>query len=281
MNWANKSVIMLSTFFASQVFSDSINSKGCGVVDLHGRIVNGKKIGRTLMPWIVLVRTYYALRNGRFKEITCGGSIISRQFLLTAAHCINYEHRKPASVAVYYNSTNLYRRPRVLVQKLIGHPRFNMTTVEHDIAILKLPKPLRFDRFVKPVCLPLKRMHLTDQHAITAGWGRTTPNGTTSDDLRYIVTRILPFEKCTNSFHPRKQKDVFTCADVLCTETNGKGACLGDSGGPLTVRSKMNRNVQVGIASFAKGCAEPEHPSVYSRVSAYLPWIRQTVAVAD
>nr|XP_037273445.1 venom peptide isomerase heavy chain-like [Rhipicephalus microplus] len=100
-----------------------------------------------------------------------------------------------------------------------------MTTIANDIALVKLAQPLLFDKFVKPICLPLRRLQLVNKKAFASGWGKVTEGGKSTDRLRYLETKFLPFRKCKPSFNPLVQQDVFTGTQVLCTETNGKGVC--------------------------------------------------------
>ncbi|KAH6924437.1 hypothetical protein HPB50_017494 [Hyalomma asiaticum] len=52
----------------------------------------------------------------------------------------------------------------------------------------------------------------------------------------------------------------------------------GDSGGPLTVKSRKGRILQVGIVSYGKGCGRPYDPGMYARVDNYMRWIKQQIS---
>lgn len=268
-------LVILSSLVTSQVVLDSINPPGCGVARPLGRIINGKKIGRIRMPWMVYIVSSYKVKPRLFKQLGCGGTILSSKFILTAAHCVHFGHRRPVAVDVRYNSTYLEEGPLVAAKDVIPHPRFSMATVANDIALVKLAKPLRFDKFVKPICLPMRRLQLVNKKALAAGWGKTTEDGERTDRLRYLQTRILPFRKCSAALDQWLQQGVFTGAQIICTRTNGKGVCQGDSGGPVTIWKKgMRRYFQVGIVSFSKGCSKEGLPNVHTRVSHFVPWIR-------
>jgi secreted trypsin-like serine protease len=68
-------------------------------------------------------------------------------------------------------------------------------------------------------------------------------------------------------------------ATQICAGNGGSDACQGDSGGPLVLRT-ANGPVQVGVVSWGLGCARPENPGVYMRVSAYAGWIGATTGLA-
>lgn len=268
-------LLTLSALFAPQVLLECINQPGCGIANPLGRIVNGKEVDRTRMPWIVYLLTVHADRPGHFKSELCGGNIISPSFVLTAAHCVIGGVRRPSSVHVKYNATRADEGPRASVKHVIIHPRFSMTTLQNDIALLELSQPLRFDRFVKPICLPLWKMRLTNKKVFAAGWGHVSDDHVKADRLHYIKTTVLPFDDCPHSFNNSGHD--FASSEVLCTETNGKGTCLGDSGGPLTLRLNgrhSHRHVLVGLMSFSFKCSGPDSSNVHTRVSHFLLWIK-------
>ncbi|XP_065300552.1 anionic trypsin-2-like [Dermacentor albipictus] len=269
-------LVILSSLLSTQVLLDSINPPGCGVARVLGRIVAGKTIARSRIPWIVHLVARYQFKPRSIKKMACGGSILSRRFILTAAHCIHFGYRLPVSILVRYNSTYLGRGPLASAKDVIPHPRFSMDTVANDIGLVKLTKPLQFDKFVKPICLPMTRLQLVHKKAFAAGWGKTRDTGVKGTHrLHYIKTNILPFRNCTTSFDPWMQQDVFTDASVICTKTNGKGVCQGDSGGPVTVwRKRQRKYFQVGVVSFSRGCSKAGHPNVHTRVSHFVHWIR-------
>ncbi|KAL7448475.1 hypothetical protein ACHAWC_000651 [Mediolabrus comicus] len=68
---------------------------------------------------------------------------------------------------------------------------------------------------------------------------------------------------------------------MMCAYKKFTGACNGDSGGPLFQVDKDGEigdyPTQVGIVSWGIPCAIPGYPDVYTRVSYYAEWIKETV----
>ena len=101
---------------------------------------------------------------------------------------------------------------------------------------------------------------------IVAGWGDTTENGRTSNNLMHVTIPFVSNTACRNSYGSNI-RDTNICAGVA-----GKDSCQGDSGGP-GVYSNAGKTSIVGVVSFGYGCARPGYPGAYTRVSSYIDWI--------
>ncbi|RWS23596.1 CLIP-domain serine protease subfamily B-like protein [Leptotrombidium deliense] len=137
----------------------------------------------------------------------------------------------------------------------------------HDIALLTLKKPVKFNDYVSTICLPDKSFPKHFDNLIVAGWGITSLTDSfsktlkTSDDLKQsdqFCSEIYP----ATTFN----EDIFMCAKSV------NNVCFGDSGGPLMTRKRGSIYV-VGIGSFSKQC-DYSYPPVFTRVTYYLDWIR-------
>lgn len=270
--------IPIFSLIVPQVLLEIINQPGCGLVKVVGRIINGNNTERTKMPWIVYMVMDIEDRPGHFKSQVCGGSIISPSFIITAAHCVVYSLDHPDDVRVKYNATWADEGPRGYVKKIIVHPGFKITTLQNDVALLKLSKPLVFDEFVKPVCLPAKNMWLANHAVLAAGWGHVDEAHGKAVRLQYIKTKVLPYRHCPHRFN--NSRHTFNRSEMICTDANAMGTCLGDSGGPVTAWQQVNkatRFVLVGLVSFAYGCSGNGSFNIHTRVSHFVKWINTTI----
>ena len=172
------------------------------------------------------------------------------------------------------------------------HQSFNNPRYDNDIAILKLCKPLMFTEgklslnywlsgarsdiwyllisVVRPICLPDPTQDYDNVNAVVTGWGDLTRGGSQPDILQEVTVRTQSTEQCRGQYGQNKISD-----NMICAAKPGKDSCWGDSGGPLAVQGQGGEFRQVGVVSFGRGCARPGYPGVYTRVTSFLPWIRQ------
>jgi len=238
------------------------------------RIVGGSPIDITAAPWQVLLRINNATQ--------CGGALISDSWILTAAHCMTGISAGQVEAFVGVTDQNhLTRDHQVQVSQVVVNPGWNASTYSGDLALIGLASPVVRSSSVQPVSLPLVQdpsaWPAAGESATISGWGTTTLSGSSSPLLRAATVQILtsPTDpKCGEygtSFVPGNH----VCAGM---PQGGVDACQGDSGGPLTV-AVSGTPVLAGIVSSGSGCADPKYPGLYSRVTSFLPWLRQVAAL--
>ncbi|XP_054934397.2 chymotrypsin-like elastase family member 2A [Dermacentor andersoni] len=277
-------LLIFYSIVTSQGLADQINSPGCGVTKPLGRIYNGKKIGRIDMPWMLHIKamfmTILSPSSSKLDTVSCGGSILSPRFILTAAQCVGTGIHRAVDISVYYNTTHPGKGAFAPVEDFKAHPDYGKRPNGYDIALIKLKEPLDFDQSVRPICLPTQQVHLTNRNAFVAGWGLTN-DFTITPWLHYFKTKVVPFDYCRKWYTALLREDAAGSAELVCTQAKRKSACEGDAGGPLTIwEGNGQRYVQVGVASFGAktgGCSNQESPNVFTRVSHFVPWIRKMV----
>ncbi|XP_040927675.1 tryptase-2-like isoform X2 [Betta splendens] len=240
--------------------------------EVRSGIVGGQDAKRGHWPWMAHLNI---TADGRTRW-RCGGTILGRQWVLTAASCWD-RHPKPKETRsmVWVGSHALQEASARYMGILyfISHPQYRNLGNRYlnDIALIKLKKPLTFSDNVKPVSLPAADDAFSpSSDCWIAGWGNVGTNVKLQDPetLQQLKISVVPQAACKRQ-HPE------VTADMLCAGgDDGKGACEGDYGGPLVCRSARGL-VQVGIASYGspQGCGVRGRAGVYTQVSKYLSFI--------
>ncbi|XP_054578190.1 plasminogen isoform X2 [Eptesicus fuscus] len=229
-----------------------------------GRVVGGCVANPHSWPWQISLRT-------RFGMHFCGGTLIAPEWVLTAAHCLERSSR-PSSYKVILGA----HRERNLeadvqereVSKLVLEP------TRADIALLKLSSPAIITDKVIPACLPPAHYVVADRTVCyITGWGET--QGTFGAGLLKEAQLPVIENKVCNRYEylNGRVKSTELCAGLLA---GGADSCQGDSGGPLVCFEK-DKYVLQGVTSWGLGCARPNKPGVYVRVSRFVPWIEETM----
>ncbi|XP_020817370.1 chymotrypsin-2-like [Drosophila serrata] len=232
-----------------------------------GRVVNGTDSSVEKYPFVISMR-------GPTGSHSCGGSIISKQFVMTAAHCT--AGRTAAQLSVQYGVTTINSAgPNVVrVKKIIQHEGYNPNNnYANDISLLMLEEPLKFDGVtVAAVKLPELAFATPQTDAggegVLIGWGLNATGGYIQNNLQEVGLKVYSDAECTLRHEGRTDPRYHICGGV---DEGGKGQCSGDSGGPLIYQGQ-----QVGIVSWSiKPCTVAPFPGVYCKVSQYVDWIKK------
>lgn len=226
------------------------------------RIVGGIPIDITEAPFQISL-----MINNRH---ACGGSILSAEWILTAAHCVDGTSIDQLSVRA--GSTLKARGGSIRqIEESIIHPDWDDGTNDSDIALLKLADPLELDD-ERIMTIELEPAGAPEPapgtRSTVTGWGVTMSTLQSNRVLRSTDIPIVSRSDCGvayQSFGPITERMI--CAGFV---TGGHDSCQGDSGGPLVVDG-----LQVGVVSWASGCARPGYPGVNARVASVREWIRE------
>ncbi|XP_054650458.1 prothrombin [Dunckerocampus dactyliophorus] len=254
------------------------------------RIVGGNDAQVASAPWQVM------LYKRSPQELLCGASLISDQWILTAAHCILYppwnKNFTTNDILVRLGKHNRAKFERniekiVAIDKIIVHPKYNWKeNLNRDIALLHMRRPIVFTDEIHPVCLPNKKVAKLLMNAgfkgRVTGWGNLKEIwGSSQRALPTVLQQIhLPIadqSTCKSSTSIRITDNMF-CAGYKPEDTERGDACEGDSGGPFVMKHPAeNRWYQIGIVSWGEGCDRDGKYGFFTHVFRMSRWMRKVI----
>ncbi|MFJ2257374.1 S1 family serine peptidase [Streptomyces sp. NPDC087844] len=219
-------------------------------------------------PWMVALSSrdrFGTTRAGQF----CGGVVIARDTVLTAAHCLGEDvlgapPRQVRDLRIVAGRGDLRADggKEIAVRDIWINPRHDSYTNAGDFAVLTLSEPLAAGSVIS-VAGAEDAAYRPGTGAVVYGWGDTTGDGDYASSLRASPVRVLPDAVCEEAY-PGSADGTYLVDSMLCAGEAGGGrdACHGDSGGPLVARGRL-----IGLVSWGSGCGRVGSPGVYTRAS--------------
>lgn len=206
----------------------------------------------------------------------CTGALLSKRWVVTAAHC-----RIDLSWVVRPAVVDQFSGNGQAIEMLIPNEQFSIDDLSYDIALIKLKEdaPTRA-RFVRVNADP--EFPPVGSFARALGYGTVQYNTSGNTRLRQVDLPLISVDTCRENYYKEEGDPKFAVSRVLCAgyiDSGGCDSCQGDSGGPLIQFDKAGTVVQVGIISWGHQCAKPRFPGIYVRLSAFTEWMRSKGAV--
>jgi len=228
----------------------------------HKFVLGGTKVDK----WSEFLRYNAMISIG---QGMCSGSLISDQWVLTAAHC-----GASNTSIVRIGGTKLWNGENYQVSEAINHPKF--TFPFNDIALLRISKPVEDPQYL------LINSNFDGPHPRTivraTGYGVIGPR-LPSYSLRMVDNLVISTKDCKKRLGKSIRKELHVCTwrDKECKRG---GTCTGDSGGPLVARISDGSLLQIGITAGGNVCGDPNSADIFTRVSHYIEWIQETTGNA-
>jgi len=247
------------------------------------QIVNGDDATPCEWPWQVSFtrpakKTAYGDKVSNF----CGGTLISPEWVLTAAHCVA---RGIIGVEIVLGSHHQWEvdsnQQNIAAAEVYSHPSYNSRNKTYDIALVRLETPATITSCVRPACLPLGGDVEPKTKCWITGWGTLESNGDSPNILQEAEVNIWSNKDCTGflNYGADEIDDTMVCAQGGNLFGGVRDACQGDSGGPLVCEGEGGWTVY-GATSWGRGCAGRAKPGIWSRVHKSLAWIESTMSTA-
>ncbi|XP_072506395.1 trypsin-like [Notamacropus eugenii] len=237
------------------------------------RIIGGKNCARNSVPYQVYIAA---------DDSMCGGSLISTQWVLSAAHCYSPQMQV---ILGAYNLKALEGTEQIINStKVICHPSYSNEDINHDVMLIKLTESATLSSHVSPISLPTSCV-TAGTNCLISGWGLTRmsvckwlaelglqnlcPKPKSPNILQCLNAPVLSDNICQDAYPGRITRNMI-CLGFM---EGKKDTCQGDSGGPVVCEGQLQ-----GIVSWGIDCARKGNPGVYTKVCNYVDWIEKTIA---
>jgi len=255
------------------------------------RIVQGWEADFAEWPW----QATLLMKRRQEWEHFCGGSLLNRNWVITAAHCVKGDSPSDVMVRLGEHDVESRNEPHphidIKVKKIIVHPNYQSRVANtKDVALLQLDEPVNYTINVIPICLPENDDKLVNETGWIKGYGCMSdpydygPSLPSPTVLREVSLPILSNTDCADrilksiNFDDTLDRTNGKLPDhMICGGNNNKGqsGCFGDSGGPFAVQHQDKSYFLAGVVSWG----DVGDWSVFSRVSAVKDWIKKYIEV--
>lgn len=224
---------IVGAFSVGERINNTVENAKCALSGGDGFIVGGTvtKVGE--YPHMAVIG-WRNIDDGQI-DWNCGASLISYQFVLTAAHCTSWRNKKPNIVRL--GEQNLKadddgaRVQDFGIQNIIRHPEYKGASKYFDIALFRLDRRVYVTDEVRPACL-WQTHDIEYASAIATGWGLTRDRGQPSNELLKVSLKLITNQRCDGLFQRFNALKSGVVDSQLCAgdDVEERDTCNGDSG---------------------------------------------------
>ncbi|XP_069679935.1 trypsin alpha-like [Periplaneta americana] len=207
----------------------------------------------------------YVLSFEYYGSHMCGASIISLDWAVTSAHCVD----GVSAHSVQLRAGSSIRESGGFVHmasQLLASPQYDYYTLDYDVAVVKVSSPFVYGAGVQPISLASTEPTVGSE-GVVVGWNAQSPGGSIPTGLQAITVVIVDRDTCNTAVPGGITKSMF------CAEEND--VCVTDSGAGLAVNGQL-----VGIVSWNTGCGTLDSPGVYANVAFLRSFITDSTGVS-
>ncbi|KAB0792043.1 hypothetical protein PPYR_14004 [Photinus pyralis] len=263
------------------------NKQFCGYQHRDDYYSNDSSIALDEFPWLATVRAVNPLTNVEY--IACSGSLINNRYVITSARCLS---RLPQTALVRLGEYNVLNKTDCMFLTEIGtedcseyedfgietavvHPFYDPWTYKNDIALIRLNGTVLFSETIRPICLPIpslfKIADTTDEFYSSSF---TSPKLWGTDYMKKkLYFSLTENEDCEHK-HPLTRYQM--CLRPKAMPTDRFLSCYDDEAAPAMISHRGQWTLE-GISTERKSFCDASQPVVLSKISSYLPWLRENV----
>uniref|UniRef100_A0A2K5IPM0 Peptidase S1 domain-containing protein n=2 Tax=Colobus angolensis palliatus TaxID=336983 RepID=A0A2K5IPM0_COLAP len=210
-------------------------------------------------PYLVYLKSDY---------LPCAGVLIHPLWVITAAHCNLPKLRVILGVTIPADSSENHLQV-IGYEKMIHHPRFSITSIDHDIMLIKLKTEAELNDYVKLANLPYQTISENTMCSVSTWSYNVCDIYKEPDSLQTVNISVISKPQCRDAYQTHNIKENMLCVGIV---PGRRQPCKEVSAAPAICNGILQ-----GILSFADGCVLRADVGIYAKIFYYIPWIENVI----